>query len=499
MWEGMAARASALVLNALLVRGATTVESPAQLPLLPLDEGSFQLAPGRPLAERSASVEWALPSFTKSAELHVLPELVPPSLAEQIVAALPQDVNTDPDSVDSLPTFELPLQSFQQPTLLETDSEAGATRARLRELTQPVLDGKILPYVRARYDCPSCRVCTSLLRRYLPGERRRHPSHFDTQAYVTVVVSLSAFGSEFSGGLYVRRGGSGAGGRGAGDAFLPLGTGDAVAHQFDLEHGVEVGEGTRHSWIVWLQDGECAPGGKAAWHEAAATEGDPVSMYNLGNVMTSDPMDGDKVAEAHSWFVRAAEGGYAAAMYSAGVMHVQGPPTVEQNPEKGLAWLEKAAAQGDLHAMYNTGFMLMQGVGGEERAKSLEGLRWFRDAAEQGDAKSAYALAAMYMGQGAEMGIEADDAEADRWMLKASELGHTEATYHVGRKLLEASARKPKGRRGKKKREKGLSFDTGSDAFKEALAVLQRAARLGHEGASGLVAKFETPSDKSEL
>ena len=97
------------------------------------------------------------------------------------------------------------------------------------------------------------------------------------------------------------------------------------------------------------------------------------------------------------------------------------------------------------------------------------------------------------------MGIEADDAEADRWMLKASELGHTEATYHVGRKLLEASARKPKGRRGKKKREKGLSFDTGSDAFKEALAVLQRAARLGHEGASGLVANFETPSDKPEL
>ena len=61
--------------------------------------------------------------------------------------------------------------------------------------------------------------------------------------------------------------------------------------------------------------------------------------------------------------------GYAAAMYSAGVMHVQGPPTVEQNPQKGLVWLEKAAALGDLHAMYNTGFMLSQGLGGEERMR----------------------------------------------------------------------------------------------------------------------------------
>ena len=96
----MAARASALVLNALLVRGATTVESPAQLPLLPLDDSAFQLAPaGRPLAERSASVEWALPSFTKSADCACCRSCcsrASPSLAEQIVAALPQDVNTDP-------------------------------------------------------------------------------------------------------------------------------------------------------------------------------------------------------------------------------------------------------------------------------------------------------------------------------------------------------------------------------------------------------------------
>jgi TPR repeat protein len=85
-------------------------------------------------------------------------------------------------------------------------------------------------------------------------------------------------------------------------------------------------------------------------------------------------------------------------------MHVQGPPTVEQNLSKGLAWLEKAAALGDLHAKYNTGFMLTQGVGGEDRME--EGLAWFEEAAVDGDAKSAFALAAMYLGQGEAFGMK---------------------------------------------------------------------------------------------
>jgi len=477
----MAVRAASAL--SLLARRMGNVDPPPELRLLPLDDGTFDLAPGSPLSERSARVEWTLPSYTKSAELHVLPGLLQPSLAAELVAALPEDVNTDPDSVDSLPTFELPLQSFQQPLLLDTDSEAGAKRARLRELTQPVLDEKILPYVRVRYDCPSCRVCTSLLRRYLPDERRRHPSHFDTQAFVTVVVSLSAFGTEFSGGLYVRRGGSGAGGRGAGDAYLPLSIGDAVAHQFDVEHGVEVGDGARHSWIVWLQDGECVPGGKAAWHEAAAAEGDPVSMYNLGNVISmSDPMDGEKLAEAHKWFVRAAEGGYAAAMFSAGVMHVKGPPTVEQDEEKGLAWLERAAEAGELHAMYNTGFLLVQRPGRVE-----SGLRWFETAAEAGDAKSAYALAAMYLGQGEPMGIEKDAATAQRWMGVASELGHPEACYRLATTRLQAASREGKKRGQKGRKAKGMTFSTSDDNFATGLELLKRAATRGHDGARALL------------
>ena len=47
-----------------------------------------------------------------------------------------------------------------------------------------------------------------------------------------------------------------------------------AVHQYDLEHGVEVRQGTRLSWIIWFQDaGACAPSGKESWHVTAAEAG----------------------------------------------------------------------------------------------------------------------------------------------------------------------------------------------------------------------------------
>ena len=137
------------------------------------------------MQERSASVECALPTFNKSARVQVLPALLSAEEVRGLLAALPPDFNTDRDSVDSLPTFELPVQAFNQPSLLQVSDgpggeAAGRARARLRGLTAPALE-RVLPYVRARYACPECVACTQIFRRYSPGERMRHPAHFDTQ------------------------------------------------------------------------------------------------------------------------------------------------------------------------------------------------------------------------------------------------------------------------------------------------------------------------------
>ena len=45
--------------------------------------------------------------------------------------------------------------------------------------------------------------CAAFARRYAAGERRLNPTHFDMEAYVTLVVALSD-AAEYSGGLYVQ-------------------------------------------------------------------------------------------------------------------------------------------------------------------------------------------------------------------------------------------------------------------------------------------------------
>jgi predicted 2-oxoglutarate/Fe(II)-dependent dioxygenase YbiX len=77
--------------------------------------------------------------------------------------------------------------------------------------------------------------------------------HRDGQAIVSVVVSLSEYGTDYTGGLYVAA-------NGAGRQAIALGVGDAVFHSYDLLHGVQVKgpsaevPGVRWSWILWYKD-----------------------------------------------------------------------------------------------------------------------------------------------------------------------------------------------------------------------------------------------------
>ena len=134
-------------------------------------------------------------------------------------------------------------------------------RRKLTEALQPIED-KITAYVRATYPqaCNrgggrSCRACYSLIRRYLPDERQTHNIHRDGQAVVTAVVSLSDYGRDFLGGLYVAA-------NGVERQVIALRKGDAIIHQYDLLHGVEVNDiredhpSMRWSWILWFQVGQ---------------------------------------------------------------------------------------------------------------------------------------------------------------------------------------------------------------------------------------------------
>jgi hypothetical protein len=116
-----------------------------------------------------------------------------------------------------------------------------------------------------------CSPCYSLVRRYRPFERTTHAMHHDGHALVTVVVSLSDYGDEYTGGLFVSDTRSAR-------LFFPLRRGDGVTHTSHLLHGVSVGPRQDHdgcmgadrnrsksrnngprslqrwSWIIWYSD-----------------------------------------------------------------------------------------------------------------------------------------------------------------------------------------------------------------------------------------------------
>jgi hypothetical protein len=118
-------------------------------------------------------------------------------------------------------------------------------RKQLAKIARPIMQERMTPFVNEHFaaQCKGqCTPCYSFVRRYREHERRTHATHFDIQALVTVVVSLNSYGRDFDGGLHVSTG-SGSNEAGDGPAekqFLGLQAGDAVAHQSDLLHGVQV-------------------------------------------------------------------------------------------------------------------------------------------------------------------------------------------------------------------------------------------------------------------
>lgn len=150
------------------------------------------------IATSSAVLKWQLPglSFTKSARLSVSSGLVSALEAKAIIEAIPSEMSKDPDSVDQMPSYEhilfAPgLEDDTQSVTVGVDGSATTAAgvsdtspdALLRSLTLPLIRSRILPFVRETYNCSSCRMCHSLVRRYKSDERMEHPAHFDTQVY----------------------------------------------------------------------------------------------------------------------------------------------------------------------------------------------------------------------------------------------------------------------------------------------------------------------------
>jgi TPR repeat protein len=314
--------------------------------------------------ESKATVTWKFPNFTKVSTLRRLRNAISEDEAFQMLKLLPKQFSLAADSVDQLPSHEFYLENHAR---AYNAKEADL----LLQLSHRIIDNRLLPYVRDRYACPQCRVCVSLVRRYQHGARMSHPSHYDRQAYVTLLVSLTTYGEHFTGGLYVRT-------LPGSERFIATKVGEAISHQYDLEHGIKVHAGTRYSWILWLQDSAtCLEHSNVNWFMHDAYRGDPIALFNLGSLLVAGPEpenDRNKVL-AYQTFHLAAKAGYPRAQFKLGNAYFFGEG-VGQDHVVARQWYQKAAEQNMSIAAYNLANMLNDGVGGTR--DPVTAMKWYR-------------------------------------------------------------------------------------------------------------------------
>ena len=338
---------------------------------------------------------------------HLARDLLSEEEVDAVKAEL-QGMNPDPatlDSTDGLPAYEMYIRHGGQ------DLSQYPSAAHLPRITE-----RVRAFAADKYGCVDCFVCTVLLRRYQAAERMIVHSHFDRHAYVTAVVSLNP--SDFSGGLFLQR-------TPARDsrAFFSVNGTDAVFHQYDLNHGVEVLNGTRYSAIFWLTDTRASCADSAApWYRLPAEAGNADAQDALGELHAMGHLGYSRdMLAAAEWSRRAAEQGHYMSQSRLGRMLLSGEGGVPRDKASGVRWVRTAAEQGYPPAQHTMG-LACQSVDapcGLEDAAS-----WFALAAASGIADAQYELGVAYVnGDGLEVNLTA----GVHWLWTAAGQGHAEA------------------------------------------------------------------------
>ena len=116
-----------------------------------------------------------------------------------------------------------------------------------------------------------------------------------------------------------------------------------------------------------------------------------------------------------------AEQGDAEAQYQLARRYKKGKG-IEKDLAQAATYYERAAAQGHADAQLNLGVRYYNGEGVERSLQ--EAARWFRKAATQGNRSAQFNLGSLYFhGEGVEKNVE----KAKKWYLKAAAQGHPEA------------------------------------------------------------------------
>ena len=127
---------------------------------------------------------------TAGRTMHMLPSMLSADEIDQLREAAMRCTafDVDPDTVDKEATYQAYIFEDGEPT--RSAAEVGA-------LLMPIIEQRVLPYVRTKYNCPTACLADGLLRRYVPCERTSLALHYDieVQAALRVPAAVSSLPS----------------------------------------------------------------------------------------------------------------------------------------------------------------------------------------------------------------------------------------------------------------------------------------------------------------
>lgn len=127
-----------------------------------------------------------------------------------------------------------------------------------------------------------------------------------------------------------------------------------------------------------------------------------------------------------------ARAGNAAAQLRLGLLYYHGHGVRESDAESKL-WFERAARQGNAEAQFQLANMYAYGLvdSGRGEDHDRQAALWYFEAARQGHAEAQYSLGILFL---TGKGVVQNQAEADKWIRRAAEQGHSDAAaYLAGR------------------------------------------------------------------
>jgi len=322
------------------------------------------------------------------------------------------------DILDTRPSFSVDLVSN------------GSYGEDLADALRPLVSDVLLPYIRARFACPSAALATARFRRYVPEERRFLPPHHDYEAFATVVIGLQE-AKALTGGLFVQ---------GSGRAFLdrkfvPMAPGDLFVHRHDLQHGVEVQDGSRYSLVLFFKDSpKSASDGTCPWYFEAAQGGDAAAQYGWALSLARK----HDWSNAKMWLEKACGQDHPEALYLKAEWEWSPPADsgFTSDTARALQLLRRAAELGHGLAQSRLGGMLAEGVKGRVQQDTWEGKRLLRLAFEQDNPDASFHLGMALLKEG--------DRDGVTKLLAACSKGHPRALFHVAEMTREGQYQLPK-------------------------------------------------------